>query len=145
MVTRLLARLPKYNNLRSEWSLFKFFLRTYFSAVNGNLLRHVMRSEGRNEPLNFPQMTEEELTIAQTVMYILANYFTGSPLQLAMNIESMNGLAARRLQKPHDGAMWVATFMDTLRTNSTGGMSTLVYDPDKLEISREQCRGQDLP
>lgn len=61
--SRLLASLPKYNNMRSEWNLFKFTLTTHLGAVSGKLLRCAART----------QMTEKWQTNVQIQMDILAN------------------------------------------------------------------------
>lgn len=99
--TRLLGTPPNYNSMRSEWSLLNFTLRTYLGATNGNLLRYATNIDGHNDPLHLSRMTKVEQTNSRTLVDILAKCLAGSSRQLAMNVDSMNGLEAQRFLAPH--------------------------------------------
>ena len=148
--TRLLQKPPRYTNLRAEWPLFKFTFKTYCGAVDESLLEILTNAESIAVPITMADISEEHRKLSRTVMYILVSCMQGSALQLAMNVESSNGLEAWRLlvrrEEPQEGSTQVATLMSILRTTFQGGTSGLVDELEKLDgaVKRYETQYNDL-
>jgi len=147
--TKLLQKPPKYSNVRSEWPLFKFTFKTYIGAVDEVLLEILTNAEAITVPIAMADISEEHRKLSRTMMYILVSCLAGSALQLAMNVESANGLEAWRLlvrrEEPQEGSTQVATLMSILRTTFQG-MAGLVDELEKLDgaVKRYETQYNDM-
>ena len=125
--TRLLAKPQKYSNNKAEWTAWKFSMYCYIGAVAQSLLQKMQAVEAMTVPLVLASMTPEEQMESRTLMFILSGCLAGSAIQLAMNVESFNGLECWRLlvqrEEPSVGSAQVATLTAILRIVFSGDIN----------------------
>ena len=122
--TKLLGRPGAYDGNRSDWHGWKFVMKSYFGAMNEELLSLLNGAEDETRPISLERMSADKQKMARTVAYVLSQTLKGSCLQLLMNTESLNGFEAWRQlvkrEEPSEGSAQVAQLTAILKFAFTG-------------------------
>ena len=135
--TRLLDKPRTYGGNKSEWTSWKYVLRSYLGAVNPELLQPLQESEAALTPIALDALEEKQQANARTISFVLSQVLVGAPLQLIMNISDMNGFEMWRqlvkAEEPSVGAAQVTQLTSILSTKFTSQANTFAEELQRLE------------
>ena len=112
-------------------------LLSYVGAVSSSIRTKMDAAERSVTTVALNTMGNESQQESSTVVFLLSQVLTGSPLQLLMNTESGNGYEDWRLlcrrEEPQSGTARAAHLTGLLRTQFSGGMKGFEEELEKFE------------
>ena len=116
---RLLGRPRAYSGNSEEWNAFKFVFKSYIGVVAPQTVTEMDRAETQAGPITVGGLSQEDAQLTRSLSFLLAQVFSGPPLQLMMNVGDQNELEAWKLlvraEQPVSGANMIAAMQSILQ------------------------------